>query len=44
MELVSGRVDGRAGTEGLTGLRGTGGFTYRHGETKVPYTFAYGLE
>ncbi|MFE7812569.1 hypothetical protein [Streptomyces sp. NBRC 110035] len=25
-------------------MRGTGGFTYRHGETKVPYTFAYGLE
>ncbi|MGC3001110.1 DUF3224 domain-containing protein [Streptomyces sp. G35A] len=71
MELVGGRVDGRAGTfvleergrfeadgtvhcsfevvEGsgtgeLTGLRGTGGFTYRHGETKVPYTFEYGLE
>ncbi|GAA2548484.1 MULTISPECIES: hypothetical protein [Streptomyces] len=44
MELVSGRVDGRAGAEGLTGLRGTGGFTYRHGETKVPHTFAYGLE
>ncbi|MFI9467742.1 DUF3224 domain-containing protein [Streptomyces sp. NPDC052492] len=68
MELVTGRLDGRAGTfvleergrfdsdgtvhcafevvEGsgtgeLTGLRGTGGFTYRHGETKVPYTFAY---
>lgn len=71
MELVSGRVDGRAGTfvleergrfgsdgtvhcsfevvegsgtEELTGLRGTGGFTYRHGETKVAYTFEYGLE
>ncbi|MGW4021444.1 DUF3224 domain-containing protein [Streptomyces sp. NPDC005009] len=70
MELVSGRVDGRAGTfvleergrfesdgtvhcvfevvEGsgtgeLTGLRGSGGFTYRHGETKVAYTFEYGL-
>ncbi|MER7486474.1 DUF3224 domain-containing protein [Streptomyces sp. NPDC126497] len=70
MELVAGRVDGRAGTfvleergrfgsdgtvhcafevvEGsgtgeLTGLRGTGGFTHRHGETKVAYTFAYGL-
>ena len=70
MELVRGRVDGRAGTfvleergrfesdgtvhctfevvEGsgtgeLTGLRGTGGFTYRHGETEVAYTFAYDL-
>ncbi|MEU1084256.1 DUF3224 domain-containing protein [Streptomyces sp. NPDC005908] len=68
MELVTGRLDGRAGafvleergrfdsdgtvhctfevvegsgTGQLTGLRGTGGFTYRHGETKVPYTFAY---
>ncbi|KOT33879.1 hypothetical protein ADK41_27545 [Streptomyces caelestis] len=71
MELVAGRVDGRAGafvleergrfeddgtvhcgfevvegsgTGELTGLRGTGGFTYRHGETKVAYTFEYGLE
>ncbi|MEZ3182211.1 DUF3224 domain-containing protein [Streptomyces pimonensis] len=71
MELVLGRVDGRAGafvleergrfeddgtvhctfevvegsgTEELTGLRGTGGFTYRQGETKVAYTFEYGLE
>ncbi|MFF9218009.1 DUF3224 domain-containing protein [Streptomyces viridosporus] len=33
-----------SGTGELTGLLGTGGFTYRHGETKVPYTFAYGLE
>ncbi|CAM5381653.1 DUF3224 domain-containing protein [Streptomyces griseomycini] len=33
-----------SGTEGLTGLRGTGGFTYRHGETEVAYTFAYELE
>lgn len=71
MELLTGRVDGRAGTfaleergrfesdgtvhctlevvEGsgtdeLTGLRGRGGFTYRHGETKVPYTFEYDVE
>lgn len=71
VELVSGRVDGRAGTfvleergrfgsdgtvhcafevvegsgtEELTGLRGSGGFTYRHGETKVAYAFEYGLE
>ncbi|MFF5158960.1 DUF3224 domain-containing protein [Streptomyces sp. NPDC000348] len=71
MELVGGRIDGRAGTfvleergrfeadgtvhcafqvvegsgtEELTGLRGTGGFTYRHGETEVAYTFEYGLE
>ncbi|MGW5507011.1 DUF3224 domain-containing protein [Streptomyces albogriseolus] len=68
MELVTGRVDGRAGafvleergrfdsdgtvhctfevvegsgTGELAGLRGTGGFTYRHGESKVPYNFAY---
>ncbi|MEV7016804.1 DUF3224 domain-containing protein [Streptomyces sp. NPDC093991] len=68
LELVTGRLDGRAGafvleergrfdgdgtvhcafevvegsgTGGLTGLRGTGAFTCRHGETKVPYTFAY---
>ncbi|MEU2979587.1 DUF3224 domain-containing protein [Streptomyces hirsutus] len=33
-----------SGTGELAGLRGTGEFTYRHGETKVPYTFAYGLE
>ncbi|MEV5933901.1 DUF3224 domain-containing protein [Streptomyces sp. NPDC052079] len=71
MELLTGAVDGRAGTfvleergrftsdgtvhctfevvEGsgtgeLTGLRGTGGFTYRHGETKVPYAFEYAVE
>lgn len=71
MELLTGRVDGRAGTfaleergrfggdgtvhcsfdvvEGsgtgeLTGLRGTGGFTYRHGETEVAYTFEYEVE
>lgn len=71
MELLTGRVDGRAGTfaleergrftsdgtvhctfevvEGsgtgeLAGLRGTGGFTYRHGETKVPYTFEYAMD
>lgn len=71
MELVRGRVDGRAGafvleergrfdrdgtvhctfevvegsgTEELTGLRGTGGFTHRPGETEVAYTFEYGLD
>lgn len=33
-----------SGTGELAGLHGTGEFTYRHGETKVPYTFAYGLE
>ncbi|SDC91468.1 DUF3224 domain-containing protein [Streptomyces prasinopilosus] len=33
-----------SGTGELAGLRGTGGFTSRHGETEVPYTFAYGLE
>ncbi|CAL9522723.1 DUF3224 domain-containing protein [Streptomyces sp. Tu 3180] len=37
-------VVGGSGTGGLTGLRGTGGFTYRHGQTEVPYTFTYGLE
>ncbi len=36
LEVVEG-----SGTGELTGLRGTGAFTYRHGETKVPYTFAY---
>ena len=35
-EVVEGSATGE-----LAGLRGTGGFTYRHGETKVPYTFAY---
>ncbi|MCI3153567.1 DUF3224 domain-containing protein [Streptomyces sp. GB4-14] len=35
-EVVAG-----SGTGELAGLRGTGGFTYRHGEAKVPYTFAY---
>ncbi|GAA3493716.1 DUF3224 domain-containing protein [Streptomyces prasinosporus] len=33
-----------SGTGELTGLRGTGGFTHRHGETETAYTFAYGLE
>ena len=32
-----------SGTGELTGLRGTGGFVYRHGETKVAYTFEYHL-
>ncbi|KES07546.1 hypothetical protein BU52_08750 [Streptomyces toyocaensis] len=38
-EVVAG-----SGTEELKGLRGTGGFTYRHGETEVPYAFAYDVE
>ncbi|MGX1312892.1 hypothetical protein RKD24_003011 [Streptomyces calvus] len=33
-----------SGTGELTGLRGSGGFTYRHGQTEVPYTFTYELE
>ncbi|WP_345670179.1 DUF3224 domain-containing protein, partial [Streptomyces phyllanthi] len=32
------------GTGELTGLRGTGGFTYRHGESSVAYTFDYELD
>ncbi|MER7740642.1 hypothetical protein ABTX34_20335 [Streptomyces sp. NPDC096538] len=32
---------GRLRVGRLTGLRGTGGFSYRYGETKAPYTFAY---
>lgn len=32
-----------SGTDELTGLRGTGGFTARHGEPTVPYTFSYEL-
>ncbi|WP_340559102.1 DUF3224 domain-containing protein [Streptomyces sp. GSL17-111] len=28
-----------SGTGALTGLRGSGGFTHRHGETSVAYTF-----
>ncbi|OEV32195.1 hypothetical protein AN219_00350 [Streptomyces nanshensis] len=32
-----------SGTGDLTGLRGTGGFTTRHGEQSVPYSFEYGL-
>ncbi|MER5871929.1 DUF3224 domain-containing protein [Streptomyces sp. NPDC002044] len=32
-----------SGTGGLTGLGGTGGFTYRHGETSVAYAFSYRL-
>lgn len=69
MELVSGSVDGRAGsfvleesgtfdpggttcrfavvpgsgTGELAGLSGSGGFTYRHGETSVAYAFDYRL-
>ncbi|MEV3987393.1 DUF3224 domain-containing protein [Streptomyces sp. NPDC049837] len=32
-----------SGTGDLTGLRGTGRFTARHGEPSVPYTFDYEL-
>ncbi|MFI5687191.1 DUF3224 domain-containing protein [Streptomyces sp. NPDC051636] len=32
------------GTGELTGLRGTGTFTYRPGETPFPYSFAYDLD
>jgi hypothetical protein len=32
-----------SGTGALTGLRGSGGFTHRHGETSVAYTFEYDL-
>ncbi|MFE9773914.1 DUF3224 domain-containing protein [Streptomyces sp. NPDC005931] len=39
LEVVEG-----SGTGELTGLRGSGGFTYRHGEEKVAYAFAYELE
>ncbi|WP_374701158.1 DUF3224 domain-containing protein [Streptomyces sp. TP-A0874] len=37
-EVVAG-----SGTGELTGLRGTGRFTARHGETPVAYTFDYEL-
>ncbi|MFJ3922006.1 DUF3224 domain-containing protein [Streptomyces sp. NPDC090022] len=33
-----------SGTGELAGLRGTGTFTYRHGETPVAYTFDYELD
>ncbi|TDC25634.1 DUF3224 domain-containing protein [Streptomyces sp. 8K308] len=32
-----------SGTSELAGLRGTGGFTYLHGTTAVPYTFDHEL-
>lgn len=32
-----------SGTGGLAGLSGTGGYTSRHGEPAVPYTFTYDL-
>ncbi|MGX1883104.1 DUF3224 domain-containing protein [Streptomyces sp. NPDC055287] len=32
-----------SGTGDLAGLRGTGGYTARHGEPAVPYTFTYDL-
>ncbi|MFF4402228.1 DUF3224 domain-containing protein [Streptomyces sp. NPDC001480] len=71
MELLAGRLDGRAGsfvleergafeadgsvrcsfevvpgsgTGELAGLRGTGTFTYRPGETPFPYSFDYDLD
>lgn len=37
-EVVPGSATGE-----LTGLRGTGNFTARHGEPSVPYIFAYDL-
>ncbi|MGW6978940.1 DUF3224 domain-containing protein [Streptomyces sp. NPDC054932] len=37
-EVVAG-----SGTGDLAGLTGTGGFTYRHGDTSVAYTFTYDL-
>ncbi|RKT04455.1 uncharacterized protein DUF3224 [Streptomyces sp. 3211.6] len=33
-----------SGTGALTGLRGSGGFVHRQGETSVPYTFTYELD
>ncbi|NBM16585.1 DUF3224 domain-containing protein [Streptomyces sp. GC420] len=33
-----------SGTEELAGLRGTGGYTARHGEPSYPYTFGYELD
>ncbi|MGK4585034.1 DUF3224 domain-containing protein [Kitasatospora sp. HPMI-4] len=33
-----------SGTGELAGLRGTGGFVFRHGEQSVPYTFEYELD
>lgn len=32
-----------SGTGELTGLRGSGSFTYRHGDSAFPYTFTYEL-
>ncbi|MFD0122173.1 DUF3224 domain-containing protein [Streptomyces virginiae] len=32
-----------SGTGDLVGLTGSGGFTYRHGDTSVAYTFVYDL-
>ncbi|MET8898727.1 DUF3224 domain-containing protein [Streptomyces albogriseolus] len=34
-------VVGGPGTGEPAGLRSTGGLTHRHGEGRVPYTFAY---
>ncbi|MET9962838.1 DUF3224 domain-containing protein [Streptomyces sp. NPDC006326] len=33
-----------SGTGELTGLSGSGSFTYRHGDTPVAYTFSYALD
>ncbi|MFF4366162.1 DUF3224 domain-containing protein [Streptomyces sp. NPDC001594] len=33
-----------SGTGALTGLRGSGSFVHRQGETSVPYTFTYELD
>jgi hypothetical protein len=38
-EVVAG-----SGTGELSGLRGSGGFTARHGEASVPYSFEYELD
>jgi hypothetical protein len=38
-EVVPGSATGE-----LTGLRGTGSFTAKHGESSVPYVFDYGLD
>ncbi|GAA3386779.1 DUF3224 domain-containing protein [Streptomyces roseoviridis] len=32
-----------SGTGELAGLTGSGGFTYRHGDTSVAYTFTYAI-
>lgn len=32
-----------SGTGDLAGLTGSGGFTFRYGDTSVEYTFTYGI-